>query len=427
MILLAMDRAPSVRRYDKNGRLHVEISNISKANVCPYFGKEIPKWQELGLEPDRIYNLLRDPEELKKGAHTFNNLPILSEHVPVHAFDDESHGADLVVGSTGTDAVFDGTYVANSLVVWAKPSIDMIEEDVKRELSSSYWFTADMTPGKFGGVDYDGVMRDIVGNHVALVFDGRAGSDVIVGDEKPMALKTRRALMLAGAVTGYFRPLLAQDAKLDLGTTLEGVSNKSLAKPGATRKLAETIFGLAQPHLANDAGLDVEDVCKVIDAVQGTPLDGADELAVVAEDEDPEDEARKRLNVAEDEDPDDDDDKPAMDSATVQRMIDRARREGRSQAASDNAAIRSAEREVMPFVGELPVMDSAADVYKAGLEALGADLTGLDPKSYGATFRIAAKARGEAVPVLAHDAAPSAANVTDFDKRYPNRVKLIRG
>ena len=47
---LAFDRA-SVRIYDRYGRLHVEIMNISKAAVNPYIGREIPDWQALGVEP----------------------------------------------------------------------------------------------------------------------------------------------------------------------------------------------------------------------------------------------------------------------------------------------------------------------------------------------------------------------------------------
>jgi Uncharacterized protein conserved in bacteria (DUF2213) len=49
---LAFDRA-SVRTYDRDGRLHVEISNISKAAVNPYIGREIPDWKALGLDPDK--------------------------------------------------------------------------------------------------------------------------------------------------------------------------------------------------------------------------------------------------------------------------------------------------------------------------------------------------------------------------------------
>jgi len=82
--LLAFDRS-SARAYDADGRLHVKMSNISKATVNPYYGHEIPDYERLGLDPDRVYNLLRHPEELEKGAPTFNNCPILAEHVPVCA------------------------------------------------------------------------------------------------------------------------------------------------------------------------------------------------------------------------------------------------------------------------------------------------------------------------------------------------------
>lgn len=425
MLLIAMDKARSVRSFDADGRLHVAVSNISKANICEYAGKEIPGWRNMGLDPNRVYRLLRHPDELAKGIATFNNLPILSEHIPVTAIGEDSHMPGLVVGSTGTDAAIDGPYLTNSLVIWAKPSIDGIVNDEKRELSSAYRYIADMTPGNFEGVDYDGVMRDIVGNHVALVFEGRAGSDVIVGDEQPMAFKSKRALMLAGGLGGLIRPLLAQDAKLDLGKALTGVSDKSLTQKGATRKLGETIYGLAQPHLAQDAELDVEDVCNVIEAVQGTPMAEDDDIPEtqglpVAEDE--EDDDKDKPKVAED----DDKDKPAMDAASVNRRIAAAADKARSGALAEAAAIRTAEREVQPVVGELVAMDSASAVYRAGLEALGVDVTKLPASAYGETFR-AVKAARDAVPTLAHDSRPSPNSRNDFDKRFPKRTKLIRG
>ena len=78
---LAFDR--SARRIDADGRLHVDRSHISKATVNPYYGREIPGYEALGLEPDKVYRLFRDPVELERGAATFARLPILSEHVPV--------------------------------------------------------------------------------------------------------------------------------------------------------------------------------------------------------------------------------------------------------------------------------------------------------------------------------------------------------
>jgi hypothetical protein len=107
---LAFDRA-SVRTFDRDGRLHVEVTNISKAAVNPYIGREIPDYKALGLDPDRIYKLLRDPDEIAKAAATFNNIPLLSRHKPVTADD---HNPDIVIGSTGTDAVFEAPYLRNS-------------------------------------------------------------------------------------------------------------------------------------------------------------------------------------------------------------------------------------------------------------------------------------------------------------------------
>jgi Uncharacterized protein conserved in bacteria (DUF2213) len=57
---LAFDRA-SVRTYDRDGRLHVEVTNISKAAVNPYIGREIPDWRALGLDAASISPRLARP------------------------------------------------------------------------------------------------------------------------------------------------------------------------------------------------------------------------------------------------------------------------------------------------------------------------------------------------------------------------------
>lgn len=169
----------SVRSFDDNGFLHVAVSPISKAMVCGYMGAEIPDSEQLGLDPDRIYQLLRDPDELAKGAHTFNGIPLMKVHVPVTP---EEPQREARVGSLGTDARFEGPYLLNGLSVWDADAIAGIETQEQAELSSGYRYRVDMTPGAFEGTPYDGVMRDIRGNHVALVEEGRCGSDVMVMD-----------------------------------------------------------------------------------------------------------------------------------------------------------------------------------------------------------------------------------------------------
>lgn len=272
--VVAFDRE-SVREKDVDGRLHVKVANISKACVNPYLGREIPDYEQLGLDPDRVYKLLRDPEELKKAAPTFNNLPLLDDHVAVNADD---HRPDRVVGSLGTDANFEHPFLKNSLVVWARHGIDGVESDEQKEISCSYRYQADMTPGTYEGEPYDGVMRGIVGNHAALVKKGRAGSDVVVGDssieESKMAGKlTRMGVYTVGALTAVLTPKLAKDTALDLSPMLAKI------EPGKTLKDSKPamIAALKTIKLAKDANLD--DVTALLDKLEkAEKVEGMEDL-----------------------------------------------------------------------------------------------------------------------------------------------------
>jgi uncharacterized protein len=281
----------SVRHYDQDGRLHVALNNISKANICQYRGGEIPKWEELGLDPDRLYRLYRDPEELAKAAGTFNNLPILKRHVPVTA---QAPRPDLVIGSTGTDAQYAHPYLRNSLVVWDQDAIDRIENAESKQLSAAYHYRADMTPGAVDGERHDGVMRDIRGNHVAAVPEGRAGDDVVVGDAKPpqetsnmpTAAKpkprsARQVLFLTGAMRAYALPRLAQDAKMpDLRPILKDVTAKTWPKQKAA--VGDAFAAVLRDRLAEDASID--DVHDFLDSLDKSAPGGEEGGAPPPED-----------------------------------------------------------------------------------------------------------------------------------------------
>ena len=180
----AMDRAllawdESVRTEDVDGRMRVAVMNISKAAVNPYKGEEIPGCDALGLDPQKVYYLYRDPEELAKAAASSNGVQILRKHIPVNA---EDHQPWDTVGALGTDGVFEAPYLTNSGTFWTAEDIAGIKSGRKKQLSLGYHYRPDMMPGTIGGIPFDGVMRDITVNHVALVEDGRAGPDVVVGD-----------------------------------------------------------------------------------------------------------------------------------------------------------------------------------------------------------------------------------------------------
>ena len=180
---LAFDKG-SVRSVDENGFLHVKISPLTRVQVAPYYGKEIPGWRSLGLDPDKIYKGYRPESELKKATtiESINGIPIQLRH---HLDFAEDPAKDTRIGATGTDGKYASPYLMNSLHFFDKKARDLIESEALRELSLAYRFKPDFTPGKTeDGQEYDFIMRDISGNHLALVEQGRAGHEVLVYDSK---------------------------------------------------------------------------------------------------------------------------------------------------------------------------------------------------------------------------------------------------
>ncbi|MEM5524291.1 DUF2213 domain-containing protein [Enterobacter hormaechei] len=388
---LAFDRA-SMRSFDGNGRLQVKLSNISKANVCPYFGREIPNAEKLGLEPDKIYQLWRHPDELKKAAATFNNIPLLSIHTPDFPGDPPR---EYRVGVTHSNADFDGTYLTNGLSVWDDSAIAGIETEEQEELSSSYQYVADMTPGVTpNGEPYDGIMRDIIGNHVALVEKGRAGSDVLVADSLPPELKQ---MARAKNILDALKPFLAADA--DLKEVEEKVKDK----------LDEEEEKREEDDLKKKAEREKKEAEKL--------------KKETADDEDDDDSDDKKKKPAEDEDDEDDkkDDKvskTAMDSA-IRLAADSATK----RAAENFRKVREAEQAVRPLIGDVFAMDSADDVYRTALEQAGVDIEGVHPSAFPKMVKMAIEQQNNKRPVIAQDSASH----SEFEKAFPTAGKLKRG
>lgn len=250
--LLALDR--SERFKDQDGHLHVRSSFLSKACINPYKGSEIPGHEALGLDPNKVYRLFRDPAELEKAAPTFNNLRVMSRHVAVSATDPKEH---LVAGSTGSDARFEHPYIVNSLVIWRQEDIDDVESQEKCQISAGYYYQPDMTPGTYEGRPFDGTMRDIRANHVALVEAGRAGPDVQVHDSGEIcmpALTSRKAITVKATLAALLRPNLLPGTTLALDQALGSVNrlNWQTQKP----IVLATVEAMARPSLKQGIAFD---------------------------------------------------------------------------------------------------------------------------------------------------------------------------
>ena len=325
---IAFDAAGSVRTKDENGFLHVAVSNITKEVVNPYYGREIPGWQERDLDPDRVYYGYRAGTELEKGASTFSGLPLLLDH---HIEDAEAPQKEHRVGTVGTDARWEAPYVRAALVVTDADAIRAIEDGSMRELSCAYRYDPLWEAGTFEGVDYDFIMTNIRGNHVALVEEGRAGSDVVVADAAPReTIKTLEKIMknflrrFRGAkdsdpVTEQKEVDLTQAIldlhKIDPNTGEIVDITEDEEKAGAVKAAVDAIAGKLEPE---EIGALAEALEAFVEPVGDTdPEPAKDEEA--AQDEDPE--AKDEDGTAKDEDPAQDEE-PAMDEEALKAAAD---------------------------------------------------------------------------------------------------------
>ena len=274
-LFLALDRN-SVRTKDENGYLHVKSSHISKATINPYYGKEIPGWREEGLEPDKIYYGLRDPEELEKSVPTWAGLPLHIEH---HIDSAEDPQKLTRVGTVGTEIIWNDPYLDAPLTIWDQHAIDGIEDDSFRELSCAYRYEPDFTPGTWNGKHYDFVMRHIRGNHVALVEEGRAGSDVLVADAKPDAMRKTDVLDIALDVLRLY----TESLKDKEGQVPRPANSNSLKQEGLMSRFRKW-FGAQDSNEPAPENEKVDLVKAILDLHRKDPKTG--ELREVQEDAD---------------------------------------------------------------------------------------------------------------------------------------------
>ena len=329
---LVFDKA-SARTMDIDGRMHVEMSNISKAAVNPYYGREIPGYKELGLDANKVYQMLRHPDELEKAAPTFRCLPLMIVHRPIAADD---HPKELVVGTIGSEVTFDGTYLKAPLAIWTAEGIAAVKSKAQQEISCGYRYKPDMTPGTFEGQAYDGVMRDIMGNHVTLVERGRAGRDVLVSDSNFLGdlSNMRNAQFLA-----KLKAFLAQDADL---------------------KALDAVI------TARDAERDEDE-----------------------EEDDPDAPGQKRKKKPAM-------DKAALDAALIEATkgfvaksaMDTAIAEAVAATRKEASELHAAREAVKPIVGAV-TLDSATAVYEFALKHLGVTLDGVHASAYPSLFALA--------------------------------------
>lgn len=198
-----------MKQIDHNQFWLIKDNPITKAGVFPYLGKQISP----ELEPDKIYQVYRPAEEIRKAADTFKLVPLVDNHTMIGKdfTPAEEKGVHGVLGEEIKEK--DGVLYADVKIF--SESLKNLIQNGKKELSLGYFCEYDLTPGEYHGVHYDAVQRGLRGNHIALVDNGRMGHDVRVMDSMAfdaMDLDTEKAIK-----------------KEDLSSTTHGVGGKDAA------------------------------------------------------------------------------------------------------------------------------------------------------------------------------------------------------
>lgn len=451
---LVYDRSPvdSVRTVDDNGYLHVGISNITKEQVAPYLGSEIPGFEKLGLKPDEIYNVYRPASELSKPAtvESLNGIPVLLKH----AEDSAEAPASNRVGSTGTDAKWEPPYLTNSLHIQDADAIRRINDGTMREISMGYFYTPVLRHGEFEGEPYDVVMTDISCNHVALVEEGRAGHDVSVKD----------STLTLPAGGGKEEPETSSELKQEnddmnekekaLAEILEIVAGAGI-DPEAFKQKLDAVINIKDDSQATDE--DTEESKAFAEGVKYGEEKEKEEPEKLDREHESEGEERylEEKNEAEDSDEENDltadaeealkscgldADDPTVKAAFQQgfasgvsygeekekdepKKLDSEHESegekkalGQDSAAKIGAMVRAqveakfdAIQETSKSLGRVRVsaFDTAADVYRAALKAEGVNVTGLAKRECRAAYRALMMGRQSAKRVAALDSKPS--------------------
>lgn len=405
--LLTLDA--SSRVIDQNGYMRVGPSNIAKAGVNEYYGREIPGWEEQGLERDKIYKVLRPPEELKKAVNTFNGAPLLIIHKPDSAKNPQK---ELRVGVTGTEARFEDPYIKNTLVFHDAKAIELVNTKKQEQLSPGYSYRPVFEPGEFDGEKYDLWMADIVCNHEAIVEEGRQGPDVKVADEnsigerKTMKRWLKMLLAMDSTPEEVKEELMDAIEKLDeMGTPADSgeTLDKDMPMDDALAKLNELLAPLTEGH--EQEGKAIQAILDVIANRAAAPAGGDDEPVKAADNDKPEGaKDNETKEQAQDKRP-----VYMVDTKAIeQRVLDKVN--------AENKAKELAADEVRPLVGSVRIsaFDSAAGIYGFALDKLEIDKSAHEPSSYRAV-----------VAGLKHGKTPSSAPVMAEDSKDTGPLKGI--
>jgi uncharacterized protein len=242
---------PTTRTVTPEGFLRAR-GTLARTGVQEY------RARELGISdvpPDSVVRLYRGPEELfsPETMASFEGQTLTLRH-PSGGRDVSSRNwRELAVGDYSGIAR-DGEMMAGNLCVRDERGVQSVTSRKTEQLSLGYKFRLDMTPGTTaGGEAYDGVMRNIRGNHAALVDQARGGPACRVGDQDGSRRGDKR--MANKAIDGVDIDVDAQGAAIidrAIREREEKLTATTAARDAANARVVQLEAEVAQLKVASD-------------------------------------------------------------------------------------------------------------------------------------------------------------------------------
>lgn len=120
---------------------------LCQFGVYPYFGAGIPNYKDLGLDPDKIYSVLKNSEFVKQLHKSMNG-----KHIPVYL---GSPFNENPIQSVNKSDYIDG--------------IMFVDVDTDFELSAGYEVDVKKESGEYIGAPYDLVMVNPILRNITIV------------------------------------------------------------------------------------------------------------------------------------------------------------------------------------------------------------------------------------------------------------------
>ncbi len=233
-------------------------AQIARTGIQEYLASELGFHKTRGMKAGDIVRLYRPAEEVfsQDTLASFEGQTLTMGHPADDV--EASNWKKLAVGDFSGLAQKDAFVCAEVTVRDADAVIGVIKG--RKQLSCGYVFDCDMTPGKTAdGAAYDGVMRNIRGNHLAIVDRARGGPGCRIADG--------RITTTTEGDTMATRPIRIGDTELEIDTvhaavidgylkTVNTAKDKAIADLAAeTKRATDAVAALATLQATHDAAL----------------------------------------------------------------------------------------------------------------------------------------------------------------------------